>query len=68
MFFLWYISCLLLIINSFTNEQLCIYSRSFDHNFNETLILLYNCTFTQRNQCVVILTFNYTTRIVKHKF
>jgi hypothetical protein len=68
MFFLWYVVSLFLIINSCTSEQLCIDSCKFDHNFDADLTLPPNCNFTQRDQCDVILTFEYSTRIVNIEF
>ena len=68
MFFLRSIASLFLIIDLCTSQQLCIDSCSFNHGFDENLTLPPNCTFTQRNQCDVILTFDYSTRIVNIQF
>ncbi len=68
MFFLWSIASLSLIIKFCTSQQFCIDSCSFHHNFDEHLTLPPNCTLTQRHQCDVILTFDYSTRIVNIQF
>jgi hypothetical protein len=59
---------LLLIINSCISDQLCIDSCSFDHDFDASFAIPPNCTFIQRDQCDVILTFNYSARIINIKF
>ena len=68
MYFLWYLSSLLLIVNSCTSERRCIDSCSFEHQFDAKLILPSTCTFSQRDQCDAILTFDYSSRTVNIKF
>ena len=49
-------------------NQLCIDSCSFDYDFDASFTLPPSCTFIQRDQCDVILTFNYSARIINIKF
>jgi hypothetical protein len=68
MFFLWSLLHFVFIINSASSDQVCVSSCEFEQNFQSIFCLPPKCTFTRRDQCSVILKFNYQTQIVTVDF
>lgn len=58
----------ILAIPACTGTQLCVDSCSVDHDFDGNFTLPLNCTFVQRDQCDVLITFDYSARIIHFQF
>ena len=58
----------ILTIPACTGTQLCISSCHFELDFTKNLTLPLNCTFVQREQCDVVIIFDYSTRMIDFQF
>ena len=68
MSFVCYLFSVAILLNVCLGQQLCIDSCKFEQPFEQNFTLPSNCTSSQQTECSVVLTFDYTTRVVTIEF
>ena len=68
MFFFWYLLNIFLVIHSCISDQLCIDTCKIRHDMHTSFELPPECTVTRREQCTVLLIFNYAEQTVTIDF
>jgi hypothetical protein len=68
MFFFWYLLNFFLIINSCISDQVCINSCQFNFDIHAEFTLPHDCTYTRREQCAVMIIFDYEDAAIEIDF